>query len=208
MFRFASPLGVLGLSTFVSFMSVQAALFASRISNYIFAARNGALSEEGLPVYVFQSGLAHLGGGEIGVDVHPVHQLHLSSAFSCVFAREASGDNLPLIPAPRLFSEIKWELSHGGNLFNNAFVALNLDWNLPQDRFYGKDDTETATPGYLLVGASAGTDLFIKGKRRLSLYVIGANLTDQAYAPHLSRLKYIGVFNMGRNVSFKVEIPF
>lgn len=198
----------LGLDFSGRFMSVQAALFASRISNYIFAARNGALSEEGLPVYVFQSGLAHLGGGEIGVDVHPVHQLHLSSAFSCVFAREASGDNLPLIPAPRLFSEIKWELSHGGNLFNNAFVALNLDWNLPQDRFYGEDDTETATPGYLLVGASAGTDLFIKGKRRLSLYVIGANLTDQAYAPHLSRLKYIGVFNMGRNVSFKVEIPF
>ena len=163
-------------------MSIQAALFASRIDNYIFAARNGALSDEGLPIYVFQSGLAHLHGGEIGFDVHPVHSLHLSSAFSCVFAREAGGDNLPLIPAPRLFSEIKWEISHDGKLFNNAFVAMNLDWNLRQDRFYGKDAT--------------------------SLYLIGTNLTDTVYVPHLSRLKDIGIYNMGRNIVLKLEIPF
>ena len=99
--------GDLGLDFSSRHVSIQAALFVSRIDNYIFAARNGTMSDEGLPVYVFQSGLAHLHGGEIGFDVHPVHSLHLSSAFSCVFAREAGGDNLPLIPAPRLFSEIK-----------------------------------------------------------------------------------------------------
>lgn len=200
--------GDLGVDFSSKHVSVQAALFASRTDNYIFAARNGALSDEGLPVYIFRSGLAHLGGGEFGIDVHPVHHLHLSSAFSCVFAREAGGDNLPLIPAPRLFSEAKWEFSHGGRLFNNAFVAMNLDWNMPQNHFYGRDNTETATPGYLLLGASAGTDLVIKGKTRLSLYLIASNLTDTVYAPHLSRLKYIGIYNMGRNITFKLVVPF
>ena len=76
-----------------------------------------------------------------------------------------------------------------------------------QDRFYGRDDTETATPAYVLLGASAGTDLVIRGKTRLSLYLIGNNLTDQVYMPHLSRLKYIGVANMGRNVVLKVIVP-
>ncbi|MBP5483311.1 MAG: hypothetical protein J6X99_03510 [Bacteroidales bacterium] len=42
----------------------------------------------------------------------------------------------------------------------------------------------------------------------LSLYVIGSNLTDQTYMPHLSRLKYIGIANMGRNVTFKIVVPF
>ena len=200
--------GDLGLDFSSKYVSVQAALFASRIDNYIFAARNGEVADEGLPVYVFKIGLAHLGGGEIGIDVHPVHQLHLSSAFSCVFAREASGDYLPLIPAPRLFSEVKWEITHGGRIFNNAYVALNLDWNLRQDRFYAKDNTETATPAYLLLGASAGTDVVIAGKTRFSLYLVGSNLTDVAYAPHLSRLKYIGICNMGRNITFKVVVPF
>ena len=200
--------GDLGLDFSSKYVSIQSALFASRIDNYIFAARNGAVSDEGLPVYAFKSGLAHLAGGEIGIDVHPVHQLHLSSAFSCVYAREKGGDDLPLIPAPRLFSEIKYEFSHGGSLLNNAFLALNLDWNMAQNHFYAAGGTETATPAYLLLGASAGTDVVIKGKTRLSLYIIGSNLTDQAYMPHLSRLKYIGIANMGRNVAVKMLVPF
>ena len=199
--------GDLGLDFTSNYVSVQSSLFVSRIDNYIFAARNGEVSDEGLPVYAFRSGVAHLGGGEIVIDIHPIHQLHLSSAFSCVYARESSGDDLPLIPAPRLFSEVKWEISHGGQLFNNAFVSLNLDWNMAQNHFYAAGGTETATPTYLLLGAAAGTDIVIRGKTRLSLYVIGSNLTDQAYMPHLSRLKYIGVANMGRNITAKVVIP-
>jgi iron complex outermembrane receptor protein len=200
--------GDLGLDFTSNFVSVQSAVFVSRIDNYIFAARNGEMSDEGLPVYAFRSGLAHLGGGEIGIDIHPIHQLHLSSAFSCVYAREKGGDDLPLIPAPRLFSEVKWEITHDGQLFNNAFVSLNLDWNMAQNHFYAAGGTETATPAYLLLGASAGTDVVIKGKTRLSLYIIGSNLTNQAYMPHLSRLKYIGIANMGRNVTVKMVVPF
>ena len=200
--------GDLGLDFTSKYFSVQSSVFVSRIDNYIFAARNGEFSDEGLPVYAFRSGLARLGGGEVGIDIHPVHQLHLSSAFSCVYAREKGGDDLPLIPAPRLFSEVKWEITHDGQLFNNTFVALNMDWNMKQNHFYAAGGTETATPAYKILGASAGTDIVIKGKTRLSLYIIGSNLTDKAYMPHLSRLKYIGVANMGRNVTFKMVVPF
>ena len=200
--------GDLGMDFTSEYISLQSSLFVSRIDNYIYAARNGEVSDEGLPVYAFRSGLARLGGGEVGIDIHPVHQLHLSSAFSCVYAREKSGDDLPLIPAPRLYSEVKWEITHDGRLFNNTFVALNMDWNMKQNHFYAAGGTETETPAYTLWNASAGTDIVIKGKTRLSLYVIGSNLTDKAYMPHLSRLKYIGVANMGRNVTFKMVVPF
>jgi len=199
--------GDLGLDFESKYVSVHGAFFLSRVSNYIFAVKNGELSDEGLPVYAFVSGLAHLRGGELVLDVHPVHSLHLSSAFSCVFANERGGEALPLIPAPRLFSEIKYEFTHGGHTFNNAFLALNLDWNMAQNRFYSIDGTETATPAYVLLGASAGTDVVIKGKTRFSVYLIGSNLTDKAYMPHLSRLKEAGVYNMGRNISVKVSIP-
>ena len=91
--------------------------------------------------------------------------------------------------------------------FLTVIVSLNLDWNLAQNHFYAAGGTETATPAYLLLGASAGTDIVIKGKTILSLYVIGSNLTDRAYMPHLSRLKYIGIANMGRNVTIKLVVP-
>ena len=199
--------GDLGLDFESKYVSVHGAFFLSRVSNYIFAVKNGELSDEGLPVYAFVSGLAHLRGGELVLDVHPIHSLHLSSAFSGVFANERGGEALPLIPAPRLFSEIKYEFTHGGHTFNNAFLSLNLDWNMAQNRFYSIDGTETATPAYVLLGASAGTDVVIKGKTRFSVYLIGSNLTDKAYMPHLSRLKEAGVYNMGRNISVKISIP-
>ncbi len=200
--------GDLGVDFTSRYVAIQASLFVSRIDHYIFAARNGDLSDEGWPVYAFRSGLARLRGGELGIDVHPVHALHLSSAFSCVYAREKDGDDLPLIPPPRLFSEVKWEITHDGRLFNNAFVSLNLDWNLEQNHFYAAGGTETATPSYRLLGASAGTDVIIGGKKRFSLYLTASNLTDEIYMPHLSRLKYIDIGNMGRNVTFKLLIPW
>jgi iron complex outermembrane receptor protein len=49
------------------------------------------------------------------------------------------------------------------------------------------------------------------------LYISVDNLLDVAYQSHLSRLKYapenyvtgrMGVYDMGRNISFKILVPF
>ena len=56
----------------------------------------------------------------------------------------------------------------------------------------------------------------IGGKKIAELYVTADNLLNEAYQNHLSRLKYAdenpvtgrrGVYNMGRNVTFKLVIP-
>ena len=91
-----------------------------------------------------------------------------------------------------------------------------MDWCLEQDHYYVAYDTETATPSYLLFGFSAGTDVLIKGKKVATMALIVDNLTDVCYQDHLSRLKYAdwnvvtgrqGVFNMGRNVVFRLMVP-
>jgi len=55
-----------------------------------------------------------------------------------------------------------------------------------------------------------------RGKVIANVSIIGDNLLDKAYQSHLSRLKYadvnpvtgrMGVFNMGRNFTFKLDIP-
>lgn len=82
-------------------------------------------------------------------------------------------------------------------------------WRLLLDRQeFGDNLVAALFPGRLRIEGEAGTDIVIKGKTRLSLYIIGSNLTDQAYMPHLSRLKYIGIANMGRNISFKLVVPW
>ena len=76
-----------------------------------------------------------------------------------------------------------------------------------QDHFYGIDDTETATPAYTLLNMSAGTDIVIKGKKRASLYLMADNLMDTAWQSHLSRLKEVGIYNMGRSFTVKLIVP-
>lgn len=103
-----------------------------------------------------------------------------------------------------------------GLSFNNLYVAAGLDCYLKQSHIYSADDTETVTPGYALLNLSAGTDIQIKGKKIAELYVTADNLLNKAYQNHLSRLKYAdentvtgrrGVYNMGRNITFKVVVP-
>ena len=115
-------------------------------------------------------------------------------------------------------SHIASHVSHAvsGLSFNNLYVAAGLDCYLKQSHIYSADDTETVTPGYALLSLSAGTDVQVRGKKIAELYITADNLLNKAYQNHLSRLKYAdenvitgrrGVYNMGRNITFKVVVP-
>jgi iron complex outermembrane receptor protein len=211
----------LGIDFSSEYISVQAALFANRIENYIFAKRIDQIREEGFRTYQYTQGDARLLGFEVGFDLHPIHRVHIQNTFSYVNAQqlhaEADAKYLPMTPTPRWTSELKYEVTHHGHTtLNNAFVALGLECNLAQDHYYKVDDTETRTPGYALLSLSAGTDVNIHHKKVAELYITADNLLNKAYQNHLSRLKYCdtnnatghqGVYNMGRNVVFKVIIP-
>nr|MCR4824926.1 TonB-dependent receptor [Bacteroidales bacterium] len=170
----------LGLDFNSDRLTARVALFANRIRNYIFLAGTGQ-EKEGTPVFSYQSGGARLHGLEAEIDWHPVHSLHLGSSFSCVSGQLDGGSPLPMIPAPRLLMEAKYEFSHGGKLLDNSFAAIELDWNFRQDRVYLPGGTETATPAFALVNLSAGTDLFWGGKRRATLLLSLENLADVVY---------------------------
>lgn len=211
----------LGLDFTSQYVSAQVALFANRIENYIFAQRIDKVIEEDYRTYEYTQGDARLLGFEAGIDFHPIHSLHFENTFSLVDAQQlhASEDAkyLPMTPAPRWTSELKYELTHHGHkTLNNAYVAIGLEHNLAQNHYYKVDDTETRTPAYTLLSLSVGTDLNIHKKKIAELYVTAENLLNTAYQNHLSRLKYCdvnnatgrqGVFNMGRNIVFKVVVP-
>ncbi len=227
----------LGLDFTSQYVSAQLALFANRIDNYIFMHRLPEEVEEGYLTYAYTQGDARLLGFEAGIDVHPIHSLHFENTFSYVDARQLHQSDehikyLPYTPAPRWTSEVKWELAHHshptmgyhshhthhskGLSADNLYVAAGLECYLAQHHIYSADDTETPTPSYTLVNLSAGTDLTWNGRKFAELYVTADNLLNRAYQNHLSRLKYSdinrvtgrqGVYNMGRNVTFKLVIP-
>ena len=195
--------GDLGADYSLEHLSLSAALFCNRIDNYIYAARTGAVID-GYDVYGYTAGKALLYGTELSADVHPIHPLHLGAQFAYVRGTFSESD-MPLIPAPRLGADIRWEITHDGRLFNDSYLAFRLDHSFAQNHFL--PGTETATEAYTLLGLSAGTDILVRGRRVASLCLIADNLTDAVYVDHLSRLKYVGIRNPGRNFTLKLEIP-
>ena len=223
----------LGIDFTSPYVSAQLALFANRIDNYIFTHRLQEEIEPGYLTYAYTQGDARLLGFEAGFDFHPIHAVHFSNTFSYVDAQlmhqPEETKYLPFTPAPRWSSELKWELFHHSHstfahhphtphstLFNNLYIAAGLDCYLRQTHIYSADNTETLTPGYALLTLSAGTDIQLKGKKVAELYITADNLLNHAYQSHLSRLKYAdenvvtgrrGVYNMGRNITFKLVVP-
>ena len=201
-------------------VDVQLSLFASHIDNYIFLHRVDEVIDENYDTCRFDSGDSRLCGGEFSLDFHPMHNLHLGTCVDFVHAvqlhQPEQSKYLPFTPAPRWNTDVKYEFTHDGRIFNNAFVSVGVDYTFKQNHFYGLCDTETATPAYALLNASAGTDIMYRNRRLASLAVVATNITDKAYQNHLSRLKMLdvnevtgrrGVFNMGRNFTFKLTIP-
>ena len=169
--------------------------------------------------------------------IHSVHFSNtFSYVYAQLLHADDATKYLPFTPAPKWTTELKWELQHhshstvsthamheyrhehpkNGVALNNLYVAAGLDCYFRQSHIYRADDTETPTPGYALLSLSAGTDIQVKGKKIAELYVTADNLLNKAYQNHLSRLKYAdmnvvtgrrGVYNMGRNITFKVVVP-
>ena len=81
---------------------------------------------------------------------------------------------------------------------------MELETHFLQDRV---DLFETVTPGYVLLNFNMGTNLKVQSQI-WTFYISGTNLLDTKYYDHLSRLKEVGIYNMGRRITFGLVIPF
>ena len=122
-----------------------------------------------------------------------------------------------MIPAARWISELRFDMRSIGPALQHIYLHLEMEKTWAQTQPFTGYNTETATPGYTLFHTGLGAEIRNKNRVLANLHLALNNITDKAYQGHLSRLKYAdlntvtgrqGVFNMGRNFSFRVNIPF
>jgi iron complex outermembrane receptor protein len=171
--------------------------FFNRINNYIFVSPNGDFVDEN-PVYLYVQDDAKLYGGEIGFHLHPhpLDWLHFESSFEMVKGEQDNGDYLPLIPANKLNTAVRFEFEN--DQFKSGFGFIRLSSVFEQSN---NSTFETETPGYSLLDAGIGSTVNLFGSP-LSIRLTAKNLLNKNYINHLSRLKIDGIPNMGRNLSF------
>jgi iron complex outermembrane receptor protein len=187
-------------------------------------------SGEAYPVFKFRQTTAQLYGGEFSLDIHPhpLDWLHFENTASLIYATNLGGNSalitdstkyLPYIPPFHTNSEVRADIKKKIGALTAIYFKFGVQYYATQDRFYSAYGTETKTPGYTLLDLGFGTTVVNKkGITLFNLNINCNNLTDVAYQSNMSRLKYFdtypnnytgrsGIYNMGRNISFKMIIP-
>jgi iron complex outermembrane receptor protein len=198
--------GELAFHSTTSAITVSA--FYNPIANYIYQRNiNGELKTVNgstYPVYRFVQGNSLLTGFEVFADIHPVDFIHFENSISYVYAQNRqTQEPLPLIPPLHSKHTVRWVIIKAKDIFRDPYLSLGFDLVSNQNRY---DAFETATKGYALLNASIGTDLML-GKTKTTLFLSGSNLTNRKYFDHLNRLKYVGIYSPGRDISFGIIIP-
>ncbi|MDN5285259.1 MAG: TonB-dependent receptor [Mucilaginibacter sp.] len=214
-------------------ISASVELFNNDISNYIF--QQQLLDKTGAPVitqgyntFTYVQSKARIYGGEVNVDLHPLPWLHFENSLSLTYGENKGNGGpvadslkyLPFIPPLHTHSELRANFNGGFKSVKGLYAFVGFDHYSAQNRFFAAYGTETATPGYNLLSAGLGGNIVNKaGQPVIKLFIEGTNLANVNYQSNMSRLKYFdnkdvpdgvrpGIFNMGRNISFKVVVPF
>jgi iron complex outermembrane receptor protein len=207
-------------------------LFNNNISNYIYNEQllnskgKDSVIVPGNTTFKFTQSQAELYGGELSLDIHLTKWLHFENAASYVSSinlgdgKQPVTDStkyLPFTPPFHIISDLRATFNKAYAHFTHIFAKVEVIYYAAQNNVFSAYGTETPTPGYNLLNAGFGTDITNKaGKTICNVSVLGNNLMDVDYQDHLSRLKYFGydyvtgrkgMFNMGRNIGFKLIIP-
>ena len=178
--------------------------FYNSINNYVFIAPNGD-EIDGNQVFVYNQQDANLYGVEAGIHIHPhpLDWLHIESSYQSVRGRLKDKENLPLIPANSVTNTLRAEFSKKDNWIKNSYSFITLNSVFKQNKI---STFETTTNGYTLLSMGLGGTLSVF-KTPMEIRISGNNLLNKEYFSHLSRLKYDGIGNIGRNISMGITVP-
>jgi iron complex outermembrane receptor protein len=140
--------------------------------------------------------------GKFQVDDH----VTLNSRISLLRAKNnTTGDFLVQMPADKYdvgmeykFADIK--LVRAPRISVNA-QYVNRQWRVPAD-----GDYVPPPRAYFLVGVNAAA-LFKVGKQELEFGIAVTNLLNESYRDYMNRFRYY-TDDLGRNISFRLKIPF
>ncbi len=162
--------------------------------------------------------------------------IELNSTLSMVFGGLSgvpdSARYLPFVPPTRITADLKFPVKKLGASIKNAYFKFGMIDCFEQRNVYRQyaiynglntaitpfeyKASTTAMKGYTLFSAGVGGDIVSKERTICSIYVTCTNLFNTPYMDYMSRFKYypvnyttdrVGVFNMGRNISFKLLVP-
>ena len=180
-------------------LSLRGSVFSNRFYNFIYLRpTNDELF--GFNLFRYEQTNATLQGFEAGASIENKKYFSLSLDYSYLDAHRDDGTWLPFSPANRFLFDSKYFLPLRSSKYHNAFISFGINYVQKQDH---TDAYEIPSPGYWLINAGAGMSF-----KSVRLLLTCRNLTDQKYYDFLSRLKYYGLNDIGRNIVLNLGWQF
>lgn len=226
----------LGISLKYRDFSGEVSIFNNNIQNYIYmsmvadAQGNPIVDAQGNRTYKYEQSKAQLYGAEVSFSLHPekLKGFRWDNSMSVIYGfnrastfkgKGNEGEYLPLIPPMSINSGISKEIKPKSKYFTAIIPKFEMEYTATQNRFLGLNGTETRTSSYTLFNLGVTTEIKYSKTKNIQFIVQANNLFDKAYQSHLNRLKYFeyyntssrgnsGIYNMGRNIVFKLIMPF
>lgn len=226
----------LGVSMVFKDFSASLSFYNNYIKDYIYNAQladengNPIIDNQGIRKFGFFQSNAHLYGVDASLSIHPEAWKGFSfdNAFDVTYGsnkasefegKGVKGEYLPRIPALQLISSLTQKIDLKSNLLNSVSIKVSSDFNAAQDRYLALNGQETYTPGYILFNFHLNAEIKYSKKYKLNFIIGVDNVFDKAYQSALSRLKYFeyyaaspngrsGIYDMGRNITAKLILPF
>ncbi len=173
--------------------------YYNRIFDYLFLAPADDTTDTGLDIFRYRQENASIAGLEFSSEYNPLGWLKLTAGYSFIRASLDNGDPLPFIPQDKLTFHITTS-SNTKSFVKTILFDVNPVYAFKQDRPYV---LETPTEHYFVFNASVRFGMKFN-KQELDLSVFANNILDEEYYDHLSVLKRLGYYNIGRNFNFRV----
>ena len=185
------------LETFTSNYTFGLDIFYNKLSDYIYLNPTGN-KIKGLQVYNYSQADASLFGLELFLTKDTsLEWLSYKTSLAFINGEKTNREYLPLIPPITL--KHSFNLNFDNNSFQISTLAKGKKQNLGQ--------FETQTNSYLVMDISGSHELNLLNNS-IKLSWSANNLFDKEYYDHLSRLKNMEIYEMGRNISVGLNYNF
>lgn len=178
------------------------ATFYNRIFDYIYLAPTDDTDINGLDIFRYNQNNAEIYGLEFFGEYILFKGLKINTTFAHIYARQDNGEYLPFIPQDKVNMNIIL-FKKMNKLFRSLQVGVNPLFAAKQNNPHL---FESKTDSYFLLNGFVKTIIHLQSQE-IELGIYAQNILNTTYYDHLSTLKDIGYYNMGRNISLRLKMP-
>jgi len=183
------------------FFVADIAMFYNKIDNYIYLSPTNDTTINGIKIYKYQQINAKLYGLETGAKIMPIKWFNIIETYTNTIGIDENNNYLPFIPQNKINSTISFIFQP--KITNVNFNISNI-YAFKQNKI---SEFESETSNYSVFNISLNVEKTL-GKTVTSLFLTVNNIFNEIYYDHLSTLKNMNYYDIGRNVGVGMKVVF